>query len=45
MNAESRTGVILSVGMSIALFVASGLVGMAAYRRYRAEAAGVVDEG
>lgn len=44
MNAESRTGVILSVGMSVALFVASGLVGMAAYRRYRAEAAGVVDE-
>ncbi len=42
LNAESHTGVMLSVGGSILLFVASGWLGMLTYRRYRKEAAGVV---
>ena len=35
MNKESTTGMVLSVGMSIALFVISGWMGIRVYRRYR----------
>ncbi|WFS61290.1 VTT domain-containing protein [Pseudodesulfovibrio thermohalotolerans] len=38
MNRESATGVALSVGMSIVLFVVSGWLGIRVYRRYRRQA-------
>jgi uncharacterized membrane protein YdjX (TVP38/TMEM64 family) len=38
MNRESTTGVVLSVGMSVALFVVSGWMGIRVYRRYRRQA-------
>ena len=38
MNRESTTGVVLSVGMSVALFVVSGWLGVRVYRRYRRQA-------
>jgi uncharacterized membrane protein YdjX (TVP38/TMEM64 family) len=38
MNRESTTGVVLSVGMSVALFVVSGWLGIRVYRRYRRQA-------
>lgn len=37
LNAESRVGMLLSVGVSVVLFVASGWLGVAAYRKYKAE--------
>lgn len=43
MNRESATGVALSVGMSIVLFVVSGWLGIRVYRRYRRQA-GVPDD-
>ncbi|WP_147821116.1 TVP38/TMEM64 family protein [Salidesulfovibrio onnuriiensis] len=43
LNAESGTGVVLSVGGSVVLFVAAGWLGMLTYRRYRKEASGVVE--
>jgi len=44
MNKESALGIALSVGVSIALFVVSGWLGMRVYRRYRGQAAGAVGE-
>lgn len=41
MNAESRTGLILSVGMSVVLFAASAWLGISIYRKYKAAAGGV----
>ncbi|EGB14067.1 hypothetical protein DND132_0852 [Pseudodesulfovibrio mercurii] len=38
MNRESTEGVILSVGMSVVLFVVSGWLGIRVYRRYRRQA-------
>jgi uncharacterized membrane protein YdjX (TVP38/TMEM64 family) len=38
MNRESTTGVVLSVGMSVALFVISAWMGIRVYRRYRRQA-------
>lgn len=43
LNAESRTGVMLSVGVSVVLFVVSAWLGLLTYRKYRKEAAGVVE--
>lgn len=42
MNAESELGIGLSVGMSIALFIASVVLGVAAYRKYRNQAEDIV---
>ena len=44
MNRESAMGVALSVGMSIALFVVSGWLGIQVYRRYRKQADGLEAE-
>lgn len=41
MNAQSRTGLILSVGTSLALLVGSIWLGVSIYRKYRAEAGAV----
>jgi len=44
MNAKSHSGVVITVSLSVVLFVVSGVIGMSAYRRYRADVAGVVTE-
>lgn len=44
LNAESGIGVTLSVGVSVALLIASGWLGVASYRRYRKEAAGTLGD-
>lgn len=44
MNRESTTGVALSVGMSLILFVVSGWMGMRVYRRYRQQGSAAVDD-
>lgn len=41
MNRESTMGVALSVGMSVALFVISGWLGIQVYRRYRKQGKGL----
>ena len=43
MNKESTMGVVLSVGMSVVLFVVSGWLGMRVYSRYRQEAQTLVE--
>lgn len=44
MNAESRLGLILSVGMSVALLAASAWLGISVYRKYKAQAGSVPGE-
>ncbi|MGE4293184.1 MAG: TVP38/TMEM64 family protein, partial [Desulfovibrio sp.] len=41
MNAESSTGLFLSVGTSVVLLVASAWLGISIYRKYKAEASSV----
>ncbi|MEF2145144.1 MAG: VTT domain-containing protein [Desulfovibrionaceae bacterium] len=38
MNAESRTGLLLSVGTSVVLLIASAWLGISVYRNYKAQA-------